>query len=116
MPSSLSASTCAPSTALAAARVHDGVPQPAPRSAGARLHAALRTGSIARWLADRVGPSGEVVATDISTRHLGGLDLPNVEIREHDILTDRLPYGYFDLIHARLLVEPWAPLRLIACS
>ena len=62
-------------------------------------------GSIARWLADRVGRQSEVVATDISTLHLDGLDAPNIEVRHHDILCDPLPEGAFDLVHARLVVE-----------
>jgi len=62
-------------------------------------------GSVARWLADVVGPGGEVVATDVSTIHLDGFERPNLEVREHDILVDPLPEGRFDLIHARLLVE-----------
>src|SRR5262244_1620045 len=43
-------------------------------------------GSMARWLAEQVGPSGHVVATDIDTRYLQKLDLPNLEVVEHDIL------------------------------
>ena len=62
-------------------------------------------GSIARWLAHRVGRQGEVLATDISTLHLDGLDAPNLEVRQHDILCDPLPEGAFDLVHARLVVE-----------
>ncbi len=65
-------------------------------------------GSIACWLAEQVGPSGEVLASDLSTRYLVELDtaaLPALEIREHDILIDPLPPDYFDLVHARLVVE-----------
>src|SRR4051794_23198942 len=35
-------------------------------------------GSIVRWLADRVGPTGQVVATDIDIRYLATVDAPNV--------------------------------------
>ena len=62
-------------------------------------------GSIARWLAERVGPDGEVLATDISTLHLDGVAASNLEVRRHDILTDPLPEDHFDLAHARLVVE-----------
>ncbi|MQA72745.1 MAG: methyltransferase domain-containing protein [Solirubrobacterales bacterium] len=62
-------------------------------------------GSIAKWLAERVGPGGEVLATDVSTRHLAALEAPNLEVREHDILSDPLPDGRFGLVHARLVVE-----------
>ena len=62
-------------------------------------------GSIARWLADQVGETGRVLATDLETRHLADLDLPNVEVRQHDVVRDALPSAEFDLIHARLLLE-----------
>ncbi|MPY93072.1 MAG: methyltransferase domain-containing protein [Acidimicrobiia bacterium] len=62
-------------------------------------------GSIAAWLAERVGPGGEVLATDVSTRHLDALQLANLEVREHDILGDPLPDAHFDLVHARLVAE-----------
>src|SRR3982751_1156180 len=61
-------------------------------------------GSIAAWLAERVGPSGRVLVTDIDPRHLETLHLPNVEVRRHDILTAPLPAGAFDLIHVRLVL------------
>jgi predicted O-methyltransferase YrrM len=41
-------------------------------------------GGVARWLAERVGETGRVVATDINTRFLGSIDLPNVEVRRHN--------------------------------
>jgi SAM-dependent methyltransferase len=62
-------------------------------------------GSIAEWLCQRVGPSGHVLATDIDTHFLDALRQPNLEVRRHDILTDELPEGRFDLVHARFLVE-----------
>ena len=62
-------------------------------------------GSIAEWLAERVGPDGHVLATDVTTRYLDALDAPNLEVREHNILEDPLPEAEFDLVHARLVVE-----------
>ena len=62
-------------------------------------------GTITRWLAERVGPTGSVVTTDIDPRHLHQLQLPNVEVRRHDVLTDPLPSGAFDLAIARLVLE-----------
>jgi len=60
-------------------------------------------GSIARWLAAHVGA---VLATDISTRHLDWLaGSSGVKVRRHDILSDPLPEGEFELVHARLVVE-----------
>lgn len=61
-------------------------------------------GSIVEWLCRRVGANGHVFATDISTRFLDALDLPNLEVRRHDIVQDDLPEGAFDLVHARLVL------------
>lgn len=62
-------------------------------------------GSITRWLAQRVGPHGRVLTTDIDTRHLEIIGLSNVEVRRHDILEDPLPEATFDLAYARLVLE-----------
>ena len=96
-------------------------------------------GSIARWLADQVGPFGQVIATDLDIRHLP--THPQLCPVEHDLRSDNpLPEpfsdGDFDLICIRLvllhiseredilrrltrllapggviLTEDWAPLR-----
>jgi SAM-dependent methyltransferase len=60
-------------------------------------------GSIAHWLAERVGPTGTVIATDIDPS-LMRPPVGNLEIRQHDIVTDELPAGHFDLVHARLVL------------
>lgn len=76
-------------------------------------------GSIARWLAERVGPDGSVLVTDIDTSRIdvAGCPWPNVEVRSHDIVHDALPEGEFDLVHARLVLihipERQAVLRRI---
>src|SRR5437763_1143496 len=57
-------------------------------------------GSVAAWLAEQVGSSGEVVATDVDTRYLERLDVPNLRVVRHDILADpldELEPGSFDL-------------------
>ena len=54
------------------------------------LEVGAGAGSIAKWLSARVGPAGKVVATDINTRFLNRLSLPNLEIRQHDIVKDDL--------------------------
>jgi 2-polyprenyl-3-methyl-5-hydroxy-6-metoxy-1,4-benzoquinol methylase len=46
------------------------------------LEVAAGRGSMAVWLAEQVGPAGQVVATDIDTRYLQGLELPNLEVLE----------------------------------
>ena len=62
-------------------------------------------GSITRWLCERVGSEGRVVATDLDTRFLDEIDSPNLEVRRHDILEDELEEGAFDLVHSRFLLE-----------
>ena len=62
-------------------------------------------GSVARWLCDRVGPEGRVVATDLDTVFLETLTETNLEVRQHDILADPLEEKTFDLIHSRLVLD-----------
>jgi ubiquinone/menaquinone biosynthesis C-methylase UbiE len=61
-------------------------------------------GSIARWLADKVGPSGRVVAIDKDLRFLREINRPNLELRQADILGDTLEAHLYDLAHCRLLL------------
>src|SRR5712692_89941 len=61
-------------------------------------------GSIARWLAAQVGPQGRVVATDLNPRFLTEIELSNIEVRQHDIGTDPLEPGTYDLAHCRLVL------------
>lgn len=70
-----------------------------------RLEIGAGAGSVARWLAERVGPKGKVVATDINPRFLLQLSKPNIEVRQHDITKDELENGYYDLVHCRLLLQ-----------
>jgi SAM-dependent methyltransferase len=75
------------------------------------------SGSIAAWLADRVGATGHVLVTDIDPRFLAALaaaDRQHVEVRRHDVGADPLPEGAFDLVHARLVLihVPAAPAAL----
>lgn len=72
-------------------------------------------GSVARWMAERVGANGTVVAADMDTRFLRALDLPNVEIRQLDILEDDIETDHYDLVHARfLLMHVSSPERALA--
>lgn len=77
-------------------------------------------GSIAAWLCGPVGPDGEVVATDLDTALLRRLSRPNLVVRVHDVLTDDLPNGEFDLVHFRLLLawlrEPQTALRRLTAT
>lgn len=77
-------------------------------------------GSIASWLCQRVVPRGSVVATDLDTTHLGQLAHPNLEVRVHDVVSDELPEGHFDLVHLRLVLawlgEPGMALRRLVAA
>jgi SAM-dependent methyltransferase len=68
------------------------------------LEVGCGAGGIARWLAGRVGRTGRVVATDLDTRFVDGHGHDNLEVRRHDILTDPLEQGSFDLAHARAVI------------
>jgi SAM-dependent methyltransferase len=77
-------------------------------------------GSIAKWLCDRVGPQGKVVATDLQTKFLEAIDCSNLEVRRHDITKDNLETDSFDLVFARKVLEhlrdPSAALRRMAAA
>jgi SAM-dependent methyltransferase len=78
-------------------------------------------GSVARWLATRVGESGHVLATDLDPRWLERSAPPaNVEVRQHSIGDDPLPESHFDLAHERLVLmhlpERVAALRSMVAS
>ncbi|GAA4867699.1 methyltransferase domain-containing protein [Saccharopolyspora cebuensis] len=60
-------------------------------------------GSVAAWLADRVAPSGSVLATDVDPGHVR--PRPGLTALAHDIATDPLPEARFDLIVARLVLR-----------
>lgn len=82
------------------------------------LEVGAGAGSVAQWLATRVGHTGKVVATDIDTRFLRQISVPNLEIRRHDIIKDDLETGQYDLVHCRLLLmhlpEPETGLKRMA--
>jgi ubiquinone/menaquinone biosynthesis C-methylase UbiE len=65
------------------------------------------SGSIAAWLARRVGEGGHVLVTDIDPRFLATLEaagLANAQVQRHDVTRDPLPGERFNLIHARLVL------------
>lgn len=61
-------------------------------------------GSITRWLAERVGPTGRVTATDLQVEFLQADVPPNVQVLRHDIRLDTFPEGSFDLVHTRAVL------------
>lgn len=74
-------------------------------SGWACLDVGAGTGTLAQALAERVAPSGSVVALDVDTRFLDPLAGPNLESVELDVTERPLPTAEFDLVHARLLLE-----------
>jgi SAM-dependent methyltransferase len=74
---------------------------------GARcLEAGAGGGSIAAWMAEQVGATGYVLATDIDTTHLDPLASDVLEVRHHDLRSDPpLPDASFDIAHARHLLS-----------
>jgi ubiquinone/menaquinone biosynthesis C-methylase UbiE len=64
-------------------------------------------GSIAAWLADRCGPAGYVLVTDLDPRYIAEHAAPGrapAAIQRHDIARDPMPARSFALIHARLVL------------
>lgn len=59
---------------------------------------------MACWMAERVGESGSVLATDIDLSWFPGTVPGNVEMVRHELGRDPVPTGPFDLIHARLVL------------
>ena len=45
-----------------------------------------------------------MVATDLDTRFLQAVESPNLEVRTHNIVTDDLETGSYDLVHARYVL------------
>lgn len=60
--------------------------------------------SVPRGLAERVGTSGRVLATDIDVSWLEPAAGGALEVRRHDVIRDPPPAETFDLVHARLVL------------
>jgi SAM-dependent methyltransferase len=69
------------------------------------LEVGCGAGSVARWLAERVGTSGSVLAIDLDPRFAEGHGLANLTVRRQDLLNDPLPADAYHLVHARALLE-----------
>lgn len=75
------------------------------------LEVGAGAGGAAAWLADRVGPSGRVVAADLEIGRLrsGPVEAARragvAEVLRYDIRTQELPAAAFDLVHARMLIQ-----------
>lgn len=58
-------------------------------------------GTVCEWLSIAVGSRGTVVGVDLDARFLRALALPNLEVREENIVDTTLADGSFDLVHTR---------------
>ena len=61
-------------------------------------------GATTTWLAERVAPTGRVLAIDIETHWLESLRSEIIEVRQADITATTLPPDSFDLVLARMLL------------
>lgn len=68
------------------------------------LEVGAGSGTVVRWLADRVGTTGHVVGTDLVTKWLRAFERPNFEALEHDLQVDPLGESVYDLINLRLVL------------
>ena len=62
-----------------------------------------------RLLSEWVGPSGQVIGTDIDDKLLDAaraLELDNVRLLRDDLFASSLEPGSFDLVHARFVIAP----------
>lgn len=59
-------------------------------------------GSMARWMVSQTGPTGRVLATDLNPRHIATDE--GYEVLTHNLVTEPLPEGPWDVIHARLVL------------
>ncbi len=76
------------------------------------LDVACGVGTVSCWMAGQVGPTGQVVAVDISSAQLDMAretwkafsDLPEIDFTEASAYGTGLPDESFDIVHARLLL------------
>src|SRR5436190_24232336 len=72
---------------------------------GARtLEVGCGNGSISAWLAERVRPGGTAVAVDMDLS-LIHVRMPNLELRQADIVAGPVERGAFDLVTARAVLH-----------
>ncbi len=68
------------------------------------LEVGAGAGSMAAWMAERVGDEGEVVAIDLDVGLLDASLMPGVQIIEGDIRQLDLHAARFDVVHARYVL------------
>ena len=69
------------------------------------LEVGAGSGSIARWMADEVGPAGRVLAVDIDPRWCRPDGRAQLEVRAVDLVAQPVPDGPWDVIHERLVLQ-----------
>ena len=74
------------------------------RSGARTLEVGCGNGSISAWLAKRVSPGGTAVAVDLDLS-LVQVRMPNLELRQADILAGPVERGNFDLVTARAVLH-----------
>jgi SAM-dependent methyltransferase len=77
-----------------------GVAKPGART----LEVGCGNGSISAWLAERVSPAGTAVAVDLDLS-LIHVRMPNLELRQADIVAGPVERGTFDLVTARAVLH-----------
>lgn len=71
---------------------------------GARcLEVGAGAGTIAVWLAEQAGPTGTVIATDLKPQHVPAHE--HLTVLRHNVVTEPLPEGPFDVIHVRAVLQ-----------
>src|ERR1700723_3253169 len=70
-------------------------------------------GSISRALAERVAPTGRVVASDIDVAYVAQLTAPCLEVRRINIIEDALEENCYDLVCARALLHHLPSARAV---
>ena len=77
-----------------------GVVRPGART----LEVGCGNGSISAWLAERVSPGGTAIAVDLDLS-LVEVRMPNLELRQADILSSPVERGNFDLVTGRAVLH-----------
>jgi SAM-dependent methyltransferase len=68
-------------------------------------------GSISLALAERVAPTGHVIASDIDIAYIADLRAPCLEVRRIDVLQHAIEEGSYDFVVARALLHHLSPAR-----
>jgi SAM-dependent methyltransferase len=69
------------------------------------------SGSVAQMMAERVAPTGRVVASDIDLSYIADLQVPCLKVHRIDILQDVVEEASYDFVVARALLHHLMPAR-----